>query len=100
MTLPEAELLHDLRMPLQLILSSAQMIRLSLDDPTIDAVAAMDGSPPASTSASLAAPCSQTEDAAATNGSALMYAHRAPRTPARRSPIPPSAMQGLPVVFS
>ena len=37
MTLPEAELLHDLRMPLQLILSSAQMIRLSLDDPTIDA---------------------------------------------------------------
>ena len=30
------ELAHDLRMPLQLICSSAQMVRLSLDDPTLD----------------------------------------------------------------
>lgn len=37
MTVNEAEWLHDLRMPLQLIYSSAQMIKLSQDDPTIDA---------------------------------------------------------------
>lgn len=30
------ELAHDLRMPLQLICSSAQMLRLSLEDPTLD----------------------------------------------------------------
>ncbi len=30
------ELAHDLRMPLQLIASSAQMLRLSLDDPALD----------------------------------------------------------------
>ena len=30
------ELAHDLRMPLQLIASSAQMLKLSLDDPALD----------------------------------------------------------------
>lgn len=33
----EVELIHDLRMPLQLIQSSAQLIRMSLDDPSADA---------------------------------------------------------------
>ena len=32
----DTEFAHDLRMPLQLIASSAQMLRLSLDDPTLD----------------------------------------------------------------
>ena len=36
------ELVHDLRMPLQLIYSSAQLIRLSLDDPTLDAAKYVD----------------------------------------------------------
>ena len=36
------ELAHDLRMPLQLICSSAQMLRLSLDDPTLDQRAYID----------------------------------------------------------
>ncbi|MBR6890150.1 MAG: hypothetical protein IKN05_04090, partial [Clostridia bacterium] len=31
------ELAHDLRMPLQLIRSSAQMLRLSLEDDSVDA---------------------------------------------------------------
>ena len=36
------ELAHDLRMPLQLICASAQMLRLSLDDPTLDKRAYID----------------------------------------------------------
>ena len=32
----EVELAHDLRMPLQLISSSAQMLKQSLDDPSLD----------------------------------------------------------------
>ena len=36
------ELAHDLRMPLQLISSSAQMLKLSMDDPTLDADAYAD----------------------------------------------------------
>lgn len=32
----DVELAHDLRLPLQLIASSARMLRLSLDDPTLD----------------------------------------------------------------
>ena len=34
----DAELAHDLRMPLQLIDSSARMLKLSLEDPSLDAV--------------------------------------------------------------
>ena len=37
MTARDVEWAHDMRMPLQLIASSAQMIRLSLEDPTLDA---------------------------------------------------------------
>lgn len=36
------ELAHDLRMPLQLIFSSAQMLKLSREDPTLDADAYVD----------------------------------------------------------
>ena len=36
------ELAHDLRMPLQLVASSAQMLKLSLEDPTVDAAAYAD----------------------------------------------------------
>lgn len=38
----EVELFHDLRMPMQLILSSAQMLKLSLSDPTLDGAAYAD----------------------------------------------------------
>lgn len=37
MLMTGVELAHDLRMPLQLIYSSAQMLKLSRDDPTLDA---------------------------------------------------------------
>lgn len=36
------ELAHDLRMPMQLILSSAQMLKLALSDPTLDGAAYAD----------------------------------------------------------
>ena len=38
----DAELVHDLRMPLQLILSSARMLALAQDDPTLDGKAYAD----------------------------------------------------------
>ena len=42
MLMTGVELAHDLRMPLQLIYSSAQMLKLSRDDPTLDAAAYAD----------------------------------------------------------
>ena len=42
MDMTGVELAHDLRMPLQLILSSAQMLKLSREDPTLDADAYVD----------------------------------------------------------
>ena len=42
MDMTGVELAHDLRMPLQLISSSAQMLKLSMDDPTLDANAYVD----------------------------------------------------------
>ena len=38
----DVELIHDLRMPLQLICAGAQLLRLSLDDDTVDARACVD----------------------------------------------------------
>ena len=38
----DVELIHDLRMPLQLICAGAQLLRLSLDDNTVDARACVD----------------------------------------------------------
>jgi signal transduction histidine kinase len=42
MDMTGVELAHDLRMPLQLISSSAQMLKLSMDDPTLDTDAYVD----------------------------------------------------------
>ena len=42
MDMTGVELAHDLRMPLQLIFSSAQMLKLSREDPTLDADAYVD----------------------------------------------------------
>ena len=42
MLMTGVELAHDLRMPLQLIYSSAQMLKLSKSDPTLDAAVYMD----------------------------------------------------------
>ena len=42
MDMNSVELAHDLRMPLQLIYSSAQMLKLSREDPTLDADAYAD----------------------------------------------------------
>ena len=42
MDITGVELAHDLRMPLQLIYSSAQMLKLSRDDPSLDAAAYAD----------------------------------------------------------
>ena len=42
MNLSDAELMHDLRMPLQLIESGARLLRMALDDPSMDAAGYLD----------------------------------------------------------